>query len=249
MGSTSSASQHISTLGPSARELVQFNLELAEFRHQHWIKEFWEVGKRTLERFFEGNDKLFRSRSKSKTNSISRLAALPGAPYGKQALLDRVGVYLALRTLMPLVEVHNGLTASHIVAVLSLGEDARHLYLKQAVEQSWSARMLRQRVVCLHRESGERRGRPSSRAVYRGVNLLERCARAMADARERLTVFAALDADLTQRARASLQQIAEHASSLAAQLGTEQAACGAKRVARSSDLCERSHFLRQSESH
>jgi len=135
--------------------------ELREIDRRTGVDRVLAIGGLILNRFFGGDPVTWRDRRKNKNNSIRRLASRADCPFCRSALNEAVGVYVAVLE-MPSVRTFGHIHASHVACVLALRPSEREEILQRAEREGWSVRELRQEVVRMRRERGERRGRPSA---------------------------------------------------------------------------------------
>jgi hypothetical protein len=150
--------------------------ELREIERQTGIEKTLSIGSLVLSRFFGGNAELWRDRRRNKNNSIRRLAERDDCPFRKSALNDAVAIYVAVEKL-PCVRLLGHIGATHVAAVLGLKPEEQEQLLREADEQRWSVRELKQRVVAQRRSEGEKRGRPAVTGLEHALRLLCRAVR------------------------------------------------------------------------
>ena len=145
--------------------------QLKEIERRTGIERTLAIGELVLTQFFGRNPAAWRDRRRNKNNSIRRLAERKDCPFGRSALNEAVGVYVAVVAL-PCVRTYGHVCASHVAAVLRLPVAERDHMLELAERERWSVRELRQRVVEHRRSGGERRGRPAVGSEARAVSAL-----------------------------------------------------------------------------
>ncbi len=186
---------------------------LKEIERRTGLERTLAIGELVLTRFFAGDAAAWRARGRRKDSSIRRLASHASCPFGKSALHEAVGVYVAVREL-PSVRTSGHITASHIACVLRLPLDQRKQILEHAERERLGVRQLREAVVNLRREEGERRGRPVEAAQVRAVSALRACVRSANQALTRVVTSGPLSA----RARSEMTHLTEEASRLVLEL-------------------------------
>ena len=191
----------------------QVILRLKEIERRTGLERTLAIGELVLTQFFDGNAAAWRARSRNKDSSIRRLANHTGCPFGKSALHEAIGVYVAVREL-PSVRTSGHITASHIASVLRLASSQRQGILEQAERERWGVRQLRQAVVKLRRAEGERRGRPAEMGQVRALSALRVCVRSANQALTRMHDCGPLSA----RVRAEMSRLAQDTSQLLLEL-------------------------------
>jgi|GEM_PF-6014180 len=151
---------------PSDEQLVDVAGRIREIMRHNGLARTLAIGHLMLERFYGGDEKLWRCRRAKKSNSIRRLAARPDCPVGKSTLNEAVGVYVAARQL-PFVACAQHIGAGHVAAVLRLDHAGREYWLQRAEREKLSVRELRALLVDDRRANGERRGRPALKQLER----------------------------------------------------------------------------------
>lgn len=197
----------------SPTNLEEVITRLTEIERRTGLERTLAIGELVLTRFFNGDAKVWRSRGRRKDSSIRRLASHANCPFGKSALHEAVGVFVAVREL-PSVRTSGHITASHIACVLSLPLEHRKQILERVERERLSVRQLREVVVSQRRAEGERRGRPIEAAQVRAVSALRACVRGANQALSRV----ASSGPLSARARSEVNHLAEDASRLLLEL-------------------------------
>jgi hypothetical protein len=180
--------------------LDQVVAELREIDRRTGIDRTLAIGELVLNRFFGGDPTVWRDRRRNKNNSIRRLASRKDCPFCRSALNEALGVYVAVLEL-PCVRTFGHIYASHVACVLALPLTERQGILEIAEREQLSVRELRQRVVRMRRDRGERRGRPSARGELRALWVLSGALRQSSEAITQLEQPGTLDADGQSEAR------------------------------------------------
>ncbi len=116
------------------------------------------IGEIIVKRVYGGDREACRQ-PKRRALSIRRIAEHPECPFRKSRLAEAIGVYL-LQEDLPWIRECEHIGPSHVAAVLPVEFAHQVTLLQRAEGQKWSVRQLRQEVVELRRNAGERRGRP-----------------------------------------------------------------------------------------
>jgi hypothetical protein len=140
--------------------------ELRELERTTGLQRTLNIGQLVFQRFFGGSIEAWRERRRGKHNSVRRLAAHPDCPLSRSALNQAIGVFVTIQRI-PSVRTFGHIGASHIAAVSHLSVEAQHRWLEKAERHRWGVRELKEHMVAARRQSGERRGRPKSRAPHR----------------------------------------------------------------------------------
>jgi hypothetical protein len=153
------------------------------------------IGELILNEFFGGDPSAWQDRRRNKNNSIRRLAGRPDCPFSRSSLDLAVTVYVETRG-MPCAQTFGHIGASHIALVLGLPESEREAMLEGAEREKLSVRELRQKVVSLRREGGEKRGRPPLENSEKALALLRNAVLSVRQAVELLTEGGELQGDV-----------------------------------------------------
>ena len=182
--------------------------ELREIDRRTGVDRVLAMGELILNRFFGGNPLAWRDRRKNKNNSIRRLANRDDCPFCRSALNEAVGVYVAVLEI-PSVRTFGHIYASHVACVLALPPAQREEVLKHAEDQGWSVRELREEVVRIRRERGERRGRPTAGADRHALSALHGAIRQLRNAIVALQGAGGIPSDVTPGARELGQEVSQ----------------------------------------
>ncbi len=180
--------------------------ELREIERRTGLERTLAIGALVLETFFGGDPRIWRDRRRNKNSSIRRLASHRDCPFCKSALNDAVGVYVAVRAL-PCVRTFGHITSSHVTAVLRLPVNERENVLREADNQRWSVRQLREHVTSVRKAEGERRGRPAASEVARVVSALRNAVSELESCARRLTQVELVEAGTRQELVALSEKI------------------------------------------
>jgi len=202
--------------------------ELRDIERRNGIQRTLAIGELVLNEFFGGSIATWRDRRRNKNNSIRRLAERSDCPFCRSSLNEAVAVYVASLEL-PCVRTFGHVGASHVASVLTLSVTEQAAMLESAERDGLSVRALRERVVRMRRDSGERRGRPSLAASARVLSAIESDVRRVTLAMRRLGGF---EPDAAARER--LLSVAGELAELSARV--EALAAGPGELRRTSEL-------------
>lgn len=199
--------------GNAASNMDRVVVRLKEIERRTGLERTLAIGELVLTQFFDGSPAAWRTRGRNKDSSIRRLASHADCPFGKSALHEAIGVYVAVCEL-PSVRTSGHITASHVASVLRLAANQRQTILEQAEREHWGVRQLRQAVVSLRRAEGERRGRPAELAQVRALSALRACVRSLSQALRRVNESGAL----SPSARREVKDVARDTSQIVLEL-------------------------------
>jgi len=202
-------------LGPSDADLDFTNARLRECARVGDLQAFVAEGEIILRDIFCGDVAAWESRSPVKMHSIRRLARRPRAPYKKDALAKRIGVYVAMKKLA-FVWRSPGITASHVVEVLRLSHDERVRMLELVQAEGWSVRQLHAEVVHHRRTRGERRGRRASPHIRKALAVLRKATQTLS----RVPALLEHGAIVDDRSRSELAMLVDQLAVLQRRLET-----------------------------
>jgi hypothetical protein len=184
--------------------------ELGQLERRSGWNRTLAIGELILERFFNGDEHLWRDRRRNKDQSIRRLTAMKACPYGKSMLSEAVGFDAAV--------------------ALQL--------LQTSQQEKWTVRELATAVANLRRSRGERRGRPSSTPEHKATTWARRALTALQGMRQFVSESSgALDGadNTTQTALSALcEQLETELAGIRAQLWLRQRDRQAVALAKSS---------------
>lgn len=189
--------------------------ELCEIARRTGIERTFAIGELILTRFFGGDASAWHDRRRNKNNSVRRLAEREDCPFSKSALNEAIAVHVAVLGL-PCVRTFGHISASHVASVLRVPPEARQSILEVADRERWSVRELKQRVVALRRQQGERRGRPARDDESRMISRMQTALGSIDEGAEQIGNFQTL----TPEAVSSLRTLGIELTHLAARLSS-----------------------------
>lgn len=166
-------------LDATVRELVEVERVLG------WTRVL-KTGEIVLERFFNGSCAEWSSKRRTKAQSIRRLAQREGCPFKKTALTQAVGVYVFHRS-HPEVSQGVVVTPSHVATVLGIEERFQLELLRQAEQEGWSVRKLRERAN-LYRVESAGVGRAQLPGARRAISRVTSAVATLEEAHELLSI-------------------------------------------------------------
>jgi hypothetical protein len=205
----SAGAEELRSIAIGSGKLERVVAHLKEIERRTGLERTLAIGELVLTQFFAGNPAAWRARGRNKDHSVRQLASHADCPFGKSALHEAVGVYVAMRA-MPNVRTLGHITASHVASVLRLAENQRQAMLEQAEHEHWGVRELRQAVVNLRRAEGERRGRPVEASQVRALSAL----RASVRTASRVLVRVERTGSLSARTRTEMLSLARETARL-----------------------------------
>lgn len=201
--------------------LERISRQLREIERQNGIERTLAIGRLILTEFFGGNPELWRDRRRGKQQSIRRLAERADCPYSKSSLNEALAVYVASCEL-PCVRTFGHVGTSHVASVLTLPVAEQRTMLERAERERLSVRELREQVVNVRRDSGERRGRPKLGDFTRAVSAIESEVRGVLAAVARLEQLQITDAAVRLRLTALAGELSRASNALATLAGPSE---------------------------